>query len=137
MSPSTGRAAARIARFIVPDVVDSRAARHHRHDRAVQDVLTTMSSWNDRVQSWLFDPSRLAPTFTLAEVVDPPRYNAFYQIDEVKPVDVSTWTPIFTATGESALAPSQNPRVLTNSSAYFYDGRWTIRTSVVDRKTPC
>ena len=52
-------------------------------------------------------------------------------------VDVSTWTPIFTATGESALAPSQNPRVLTNSSAYFYDGRWTIRTSVVDRNTPC
>ncbi|WP_315092727.1 hypothetical protein [uncultured Cellulomonas sp.] len=52
-------------------------------------------------------------------------------------VDASTWTPIFTATGESALAPGYSARVLTNSTAYFYDGRWTIRTSVVDRDKPC
>lgn len=61
------------------------------NERSVQSVLTAMSSWNDTVQSWLFDPNRLAPTFALADVVDPPRYNAFYQIEEVKPVDVSTW----------------------------------------------
>jgi DMSO/TMAO reductase YedYZ molybdopterin-dependent catalytic subunit len=62
------------------------------NERSVQGVLTAMSSWNDRVQSWLFDPNRLAPTFTPAEVVDPPRYNAFYPIEDVVPVDVATWT---------------------------------------------
>jgi len=61
------------------------------NERAVQSVLTAMSSWNDRVQGWLFDPDRLAPTFSLAEVVDPPRFNAFYDVEEIKPVDVATW----------------------------------------------
>ncbi len=61
------------------------------NEPAVQSVLTAMSSWNDRVQSWLFDPNRLAPTFSLSEVVDPPRFNAFYDVEQVKPVDVATW----------------------------------------------
>lgn len=61
------------------------------NERSVQSVLTAMSSWNDKVQSWLFDPNRLAPTFALADVVDPPRFNAFYQIEKVKPVDILTW----------------------------------------------
>ena len=44
---------------------------------SVQGVLEAMSSWNDRVQAVLFDPNRLAPTFDISEVVDPPRFNAF------------------------------------------------------------
>ena len=58
---------------------------------AVQGLLTSFSSWNDRVQAWLFDPTRLAPTYTEAEVLKPPRFNAFYGIDEVKHLDASTW----------------------------------------------
>ncbi len=52
-------------------------------------------------------------------------------------VDVSDWQPIYTATGDSAAPPEQSPRVLTTSTAYFYDGRWTIRSSDVDRDAPC
>ena len=61
------------------------------NERSVQSVLTAMSAWNDRVQSWLFDPNRLAPTFSLADVVDPPRFNAYYGVEDIKPVDVATW----------------------------------------------
>jgi DMSO/TMAO reductase YedYZ molybdopterin-dependent catalytic subunit len=60
------------------------------HD-AVQAVLRSVSSFNDGVQQLIFRPNHLAPTFTEAEVVKPPRFNAFYEITEVKPVDGSTW----------------------------------------------
>ena len=55
---------------------------------SVQSVLKGFSHWNDRVQAWLFDPTKLAPTFSEAEVMKPPRFNAFYSIDEVKPIDM-------------------------------------------------
>ena len=58
---------------------------------AVQGLLTAFSSWNDRFQAWLFDPTRLAPTYTEAEVMKPPRFNAFYGIDQVRQIDASTW----------------------------------------------
>ena len=58
---------------------------------AVQGLLTAFSFWNDRFQAWLFDPTRLAPTYTEAEVLKPPRFNAFYGIDEVKHIDASAW----------------------------------------------
>ena len=43
---------------------------------AVQSVLKGFSRWNDRAQAWLFDPDKLAPTFSEADVVRPPRFNA-------------------------------------------------------------
>ena len=52
-------------------------------------------------------------------------------------VDLTNWQPVFTATGDSAAAPDQTLRVPTESTAYFYDGRWTVRTSVVHRDTTC
>jgi DMSO/TMAO reductase YedYZ molybdopterin-dependent catalytic subunit len=58
---------------------------------AVQSVLRTVSSFNDRVQELLFRPDHLAPTYSEAEVVKPPRFNAFYDIEQVKPVDGASW----------------------------------------------
>jgi DMSO/TMAO reductase YedYZ molybdopterin-dependent catalytic subunit len=58
---------------------------------SVQGALRTVSSLNDRVQQLLFDPNRLAPTYSVDQVVKPPRFNAYYEIEEVRPVDVSTW----------------------------------------------
>ena len=57
----------------------------------VQKVLRGVSAWNDKVQSVIFRPNHLAPTFSEAQVVKPPRFNAFYDIDDVKPVDGKTW----------------------------------------------
>ncbi len=56
-----------------------------------QTVLRGISSWNDRVQQLLFRPNHLAPTFSEADVVKPPRFNAHYDVEDVKPVDASTW----------------------------------------------
>ena len=58
---------------------------------AVQSVLRAISGFNDRVQALLFDPNKLAPTYPASMVVKPPRFNAFYEIEDVKPVDVSAW----------------------------------------------
>ena len=57
----------------------------------MQTFLRGVSSWNDRVQSWLFRPNHLAPTFSEAQVVKPPRFNAHYEVEDVKPVDGATW----------------------------------------------
>jgi DMSO/TMAO reductase YedYZ molybdopterin-dependent catalytic subunit len=57
----------------------------------VQTALRAVSSWNDKVQDLIFRPNHLAPTFSEAKVVKPPRFNAFYDPEDVKPVDGSTW----------------------------------------------
>lgn len=57
----------------------------------MQTFLRGVSAWNDRVQSLLFRPNHLAPTFSEAQVVKPPRFNAYYAIEDVKPVDGASW----------------------------------------------
>ncbi len=59
---------------------------------SVQSVLRSVSHFNDRVQGALFDPDKLAPTYSLAQVVKPPRFNAYYEVEDLKPVDLSTWS---------------------------------------------
>jgi DMSO/TMAO reductase YedYZ molybdopterin-dependent catalytic subunit len=61
------------------------------NNSALQAVLRGISSWNDAVQAWMFDPNKLAPTYTDADVARPPRFNAFYSIHQVKPVNGNTW----------------------------------------------
>jgi DMSO/TMAO reductase YedYZ molybdopterin-dependent catalytic subunit len=58
---------------------------------AVQSVLTAASAWNDRVQAFLFNPNKLAATYREADVVKPPRFNAYYGIEAVQPVDPASW----------------------------------------------
>jgi DMSO/TMAO reductase YedYZ molybdopterin-dependent catalytic subunit len=57
----------------------------------VQAVLRAVSSFNDRVQELIFRPNHLAPTYTEADVVKPPRFNAYYDVEDVQPVDVASW----------------------------------------------
>ena len=57
----------------------------------VQQVLRAVSSWNDGAQSLIFRPNHLAPTYAESMVVKPPRFNAFYNVEDVKPVDVNSW----------------------------------------------
>jgi DMSO/TMAO reductase YedYZ molybdopterin-dependent catalytic subunit len=60
-------------------------------NQAVENALRAVSDWNDGVQSLIFRPNHLAPTFSESRVVKPPRFNAYYGIEEVKPVDVAGW----------------------------------------------
>lgn len=57
----------------------------------VQSVLRRVSEWNDRAQAALFRPNHLAPTFSPSQVVKPPRFNAYYDVENVAPVDAATW----------------------------------------------
>src|SRR5215469_7873459 len=59
---------------------------------SVQKALRAVSSWNDGVQNAIFRANHLAPTFSPAHVVKPPRFNAYYDIEDVKPVDGASWT---------------------------------------------
>ena len=47
----------------------------------VQSVLRAVSAFNDRVQELMFRPNHLAPTFSEDQVIKPPRFNAYYDID--------------------------------------------------------
>jgi DMSO/TMAO reductase YedYZ molybdopterin-dependent catalytic subunit len=57
----------------------------------VEAFMSGVSSFNDKVQELLFRPNHLAPTFREDQVVKPPRFNAYYDIEDVKPVDGKTW----------------------------------------------
>ena len=60
------------------------------HD-AADRVLAAMSRWNDRVQAWLFDPNRLAPTYPASAITKPFPFNAYYPESEVQTVDAADW----------------------------------------------
>ena len=53
----------------------------------VQRVLARFSRWNDRVQAWLFDPNRLAPTYPASAITKPFPFNAFYPVDDAPEID--------------------------------------------------
>ncbi len=61
------------------------------NQESVQKVLWGMSRWNDQVQDWIFDPSRLAPEFPESRITSPFPFNAFYGIDEVRKVDPAAY----------------------------------------------
>jgi DMSO/TMAO reductase YedYZ molybdopterin-dependent catalytic subunit len=57
----------------------------------VESFMRAVSAFNDKVQELIFRPNHLAPTFREDQVVKPPRFNAYYDIEDVKPVDGRTW----------------------------------------------
>jgi DMSO/TMAO reductase YedYZ molybdopterin-dependent catalytic subunit len=50
-----------------------------KDDDAVDRLLFAMSRFNDRAQAALFDPNKLAPTYSEAELTTPFPFNAFYE----------------------------------------------------------
>jgi len=57
----------------------------------VESFMSAVSAFNDKVQELMFRPNHLAPTFREDQVVKPPRFNAYYDIEDVNPVDGKTW----------------------------------------------
>lgn len=60
-------------------------------ESSVQQALLAVSRFNDRVQAALFDPEKLAPEYPASMVLKPPRFNAYYEVEEVRPVDGDAW----------------------------------------------
>ena len=59
---------------------------------SVERALAAVSRFNDGVQAKLFDPQRLAPTYTDAMITRPFPFNAYYGIHEVRHVDAKTYS---------------------------------------------
>jgi DMSO/TMAO reductase YedYZ molybdopterin-dependent catalytic subunit len=58
---------------------------------AVEQALLAISGLNDRVQALLFNPNQLAPTYPASKILRPPKFNAYYDVTQVKPVDGNSW----------------------------------------------
>ena len=56
-------------------------------NESAEKALGVVSRWNDRVQAWLFDPDKLAPTYPESMITRLFPFNAYYGIDEVRHVD--------------------------------------------------
>lgn len=52
---------------------------------SIEEALMVMSRFNDGVQSWLFDPNKMAPTYSEDMLTKPFPFNAFYGEDEIRP----------------------------------------------------
>jgi len=52
-----------------------------------ESALEKISYFNDRVQGWLFNPNRLAPTYPESMVTKPFRFNAYYPEEDAPEVD--------------------------------------------------
>ena len=58
---------------------------------SIDTALAAVSRMNDRVQGWLFDPNKLAPTYPDSMITRPFPFNAYYGEDEVEEVDGDAW----------------------------------------------
>ena len=58
---------------------------------SVDRALIAISRFNDRVQGWLFDPNRLAPTYAKSDITDPFPFNAYYAEDDAPEIDGGDW----------------------------------------------
>lgn len=59
---------------------------------SIEAALAKVSRFNDAVQGWLFDPSRLAPTYPSSMITRPFPFNAFYGEEEIKDLTGSEWS---------------------------------------------
>ena len=64
------------------DIVDEDSA---------EGALRYVSRFNDRVQAFLFNPNKLAPIYTEADITRPFPFNAYYDLDEAPTVDPAAY----------------------------------------------
>jgi DMSO/TMAO reductase YedYZ molybdopterin-dependent catalytic subunit len=62
-----------------------------KRPESVEAALLAISRFNDGVQALLFNPNKLAPTYPASMVLKPPKFNAYYDVMDVKPVDGNKW----------------------------------------------
>jgi DMSO/TMAO reductase YedYZ molybdopterin-dependent catalytic subunit len=56
-------------------------------ESGIETALMRVSRFNDKVQGWLFDPKKLAPTYPDSMITRPFPFNAYYGEEEVREVD--------------------------------------------------
>ena len=53
----------------------------------VEQALSAVSRFNDKVQGWLFDPDALAPTYPASMITRPFPFNAYYGVEDAPEVN--------------------------------------------------
>ena len=56
-----------------------------------ENALRVVSRFNDRVQAALFNPDKLAPTYSESDITRPFPFNAYYSLDEAPVIDPATY----------------------------------------------
>jgi DMSO/TMAO reductase YedYZ molybdopterin-dependent catalytic subunit len=56
-------------------------------EESAEDTLRVISQFNDRVQALIFQPTKLAPTYSESAITRPFPFNAYYSEDEAPEVD--------------------------------------------------
>ncbi len=99
-------------------------------DKAAADVASSVTLFRQQGIEVRGEPA-LSPTVVSVSSGDP----ATASITDC--VDSAHWLPVFVATGKSALPAGQPTRVVVESTASTYAGRWVIRTSSAFRDRTC
>jgi len=60
-------------------------------EASVDTALMRISRMNDKVQGWLFDPNRLAPTYPDSMITRPFPFNAYYSESEVREIEEGSY----------------------------------------------
>lgn len=60
-------------------------------EASIDTALMRISRMNDKVQGWLFDPNRLAPTYPDSMITRPFPFNAYYSESEVREIEESSY----------------------------------------------
>ncbi len=60
-------------------------------ESSIENALMKISRFNDKVQGWLFDSKRLAPTYPESMITRPFPFNAYYEEDEIREVEEETY----------------------------------------------
>ena len=121
---------AKVASFADPMKDQDPNLQHFAVDTALADAQEAILSFRSNGIAVVGQP-------VLAPVVSDIAMSGTQSAKITDCVDSTNWQPVYAATGASAAAPGQAARLITNSTAYFYDGRWTIRASVVNRDQTC
>jgi DMSO/TMAO reductase YedYZ molybdopterin-dependent catalytic subunit len=58
---------------------------------SIESMLMKVSRFNDKVQAWMFDPKRLAPTYSASMITRPFPFNAFYGENKAPRVDAESF----------------------------------------------
>lgn len=58
---------------------------------SVEQALLQVSQFNDKVQAWLFDPARMAPTYAESMITRPFPFNAFYAREDIPEIDAGDY----------------------------------------------
>ena len=125
--------AARVKAQAAPDQPPPAELDRYAIGTARTDVKANMLRFRQQGIAFRGEPL-LAPVVT---VTRPPTTGAEGEASIVDCVDSSHWAPVFVDTGTSALAAGQALRVVVESTARTYEGRWVVDTSVAHRDRPC